>query len=158
MKSTSMGCSVSSAVIAGTLEMDSLYSQCRVFHRQTMIQCFVVYHKLGFSHIKWSAIREYLGWRGVGVGASGPSPFALQKLCWPSLYDRQAMSVFRSPMWQQNCLPRGQRRPWQNKHAAWVLWKNLRAGPLCQSPLPVLFLNRRYEKWNHQQRKWLFVE
>ncbi len=31
-----------------------------------MIQCFVVYHKLCFSHIKWSAIRESLGWGRVG--------------------------------------------------------------------------------------------
>ena len=74
-----------------------------------MIQCFVVYHKLCFSHIKWSAIREYSGrgglcvcvWGGGGggggaFGASGQSLFAQQELCWLSRSDRQLMSVFRA--------------------------------------------------------------
>lgn len=51
------------------------HSLCWVFYQQTMIQCFVVYHKLGFSHIEWSAIREHLGWGRVGGVAAGPGLF-----------------------------------------------------------------------------------
>lgn len=55
-----------------------------------MIQCFVVYHKLGFSHIKWSAIREHLGRRGEGRGVAPRDKVSLHRRnCadWATLID-----------------------------------------------------------------------
>lgn len=70
---------------------------------------------------------------------------------WAILIDRPCLyselSEVQDLMWQQQCLPSGEKRPQQNKHSALVCWKSLRAGPVCQSPQVSLKQERWEVKW-----------
>lgn len=90
------------------------------------------------------------GEEGWGVLPRDQVSFALQELCWLSRSDRQACVCIqnsarsRSPVRQQ-CLPRGERRPRQDKHNALVWWKSHGARPICRSQRS---LKQRWEvKW-----------